>query len=165
MQKNPFIIKIAWRGNTLKVFNFEDSSFTSDLSYASLFNSPRLELPNKFIICSTLLQGKIYDNNSYILYDDDKLPWFSISIWEVSGKITLWADVQYGLWYQLGVINKPWTNYWIHICVEIDTAFGKFSASVKGNEAFELEVEEIFSYKPRELHLIIGLVDSRRIVI
>ena len=147
------------QGKTITVFNFEDSKSLPELSFASLVNTPSLDLPAKFLICSSHVQSKIYDKNFYVLYGDNGLPWFSISIWEVSNEITLWADLQYGLWYQIAIVEKPWTNFWLHICIHIDTESGKLVASINGNSASKSSVPELQSSKPMRLNMTVGLVD------
>ena len=153
------MLMVISRVKMLKVFNFEDSVERTNISYLQLSNSPDLVLPDVFILCSSHIQKKIYDKPFYVLYDASDTPWFSVSIWESSGQISLWADVLYGIWYKLGIVNKPWTNFWIHICVEIDLKVGKISSSINGNSVFTLEAPKLAKQKGIGLHLKVGLSD------
>ena len=145
----------------LKVFDFEEVVLTdgANLSYAQLSSAANFSLPDTFILCSSHIQAKIHDKTFYVLYDVDNAPWFSVSIWEYNGEITLWADVRYGIWFKIGIIEKPWTNFWIHICVEIDLISGRLSSSINGGPAFTLDAIELEKYNSGELRLTIGLSD------
>ena len=143
----------------LKVFNFEESVSANgaDLSYAVLSNIPALPLPDRFIICSSHIQKKIYDKNFYVLYDAEGIPWISLSIWESSGQISLWADLLYGIWFKLGLVNKPWTHFWTHICMEMDLKTGRISSSMNGNSVASVEAPDLVKLNTRRLNLAVGL--------
>ena len=157
-----FLFLFASKGGAIKVFNFDDTTRASavdNLSYVSLSNSPTDELPERFILCSSHIQRKIDNKNFYVLYDDENVPWFSLSIWEVGGNITLWAEAKNGWWHNFGNTGKPWTNFWMHICIDIDLIAGKLSASINGRPIVTEEAAELLTDKPSKLNLILGLVD------
>ena len=101
-------------GEALKVFKFTETILDpgdDNLSFVTLANHPTKELPDKFIICSSHKQGKVDGKSFYVLYDDDHVPWLSVSIWEQGESVNIWADVQNGVWLNLGKTGKPWTNF------------------------------------------------------
>lgn len=156
------LIILMRRGETVKVFSFDAARETpadASPSFMSLTNSPEEPLPGRFIICSSHKQREISGDSFYILYGEDRVPWLSLSVWDDDGSIDLWADVQFGLWHQLPVsFQRPWTHFWRHICLDIDTVSGNCTVSVNGGEASTVTVQDILTHKPDFLKLSIGIV-------
>ena len=128
--------------------------------YHKLINYPDEFLPQKFVICSSSLQGRIgLDTHTlYVIYEDERyeVPWFSIGFWE---KGVLWANIEDSEWYLLGQVLVTDLFRWVHICVEIDMISSTIKTSINGGNTTIVRDMKKASFVPR-LHLVLGVVQN-----
>ena len=150
-----------------KVFTFHERITESeDLSSATLTNAPDAPLPDHFIICSSHKQQQIGTRNTqtiYVLYEDSEFirPWFSIGFWKLTYDYVLMVNIRYDRWYDLGQVTRETFQFWIHVCVEVDTVNGALRASINGGNV--TTVEKVRGLTPgQKLNLRLGVGHDNR---
>ena len=117
--------------NSMKVFSFNSPTGDYDqLSKAVLINSPKQNLPEKFIFCFSMKQDKVDGKSPFLIRDRNNQPWIAVSIWKWGG-FALWFEIGKSEWIK-SVRVKTSVKFWSHICAGIDTITGNISVSMDG---------------------------------
>ena len=145
---------------SIKVFLFNSSDESAQLSTALLANSPRDVLPEKFTVCFAMKQDKIDQRSPFLIRDRNKQAWIAPSVWH-SGGLALWFEIGKREWIKFHEIENPW-KFWSHVCAEIDTLSGNISVSLDGRPTLMKSSEILRDGKPGKLHLQleIGLMET-----
>ena len=121
-------------GSAIHVFNFAEleGTTTSDLSFVTLSTNLQNDLPERFIICSSHLQGRTDPLGPYQLYGEDNQPWLSFQFWDNNGNFELWAYSGKNM-VRVGEVGEVHMNFWYHTCIRLNTSSaGTFEVSVNG---------------------------------
>ena len=134
----PFDLKLLFfllQGRSaINVFNFAELEGTpsSDLSFVKLSTNLQSNLPERFIICSSHLQGRTDPVGPYQLYGEDNQPWLSFQYWDNNGNFELWAYSGKNM-VRVGDVGEVHMNFWYHTCIRLSTSGeGTFEVSVNG---------------------------------
>ena len=144
----------------IKVFNFNKTleGKNGSFSRALLKNVPEENLPRRFTICSSHLQGRISENTQavFVVYQDNlhQVPWLSVAFWEEG---ILWANIDNKNWYMLEQVPVSEVFGWNHICTQLDLEHSLMRTSVNGRKASLVEEVRRTEILPR-LHLSLGVV-------
>ena len=159
-----FLLCSPWDVIGTNVFTFQGIPDPNNFSSATLINAPDGPLPDHFIICSSHKQQQVGTDHTrtiYVLYEDSSFtyPWFSIGFWydSVYSQITLWANVKFSDWFDLGNVQRETFLFWVHVCVEVDTLRGILSATISGGNATTVNNVESLTPVPK-LYLRLGVV-------
>ena len=59
-------------------------------------------------------------------------------------------------------MDKPWTNYWQHICLDVDITAKTLTSSVNGRKNVTVDVEDMLTNKPDFLEnkLVLGITED-----
>ena len=142
----------------IRVFSFNSTDESDQLSSVVLVNSPRGALPEKFTFCFAMRQDKIDQSSPLLIRDKNKQPWIAPSIWH-SGGITLWFEIGKREWLKFHQLEKPW-KFWSHICTEIDTVTANISVSLDGRPALTRSSKVLREEMPGKLQLELGFTES-----
>ena len=120
---------------TITVFNFEGKEKTNpaDISFLTLTTSPVEELPDKFTLCSSHLQGRADDVGPYQIYGQNGDPWLAFQFYYYMGHFDVW--VYLGNYTELvgQVEGQIQLDQWYHTCLLVDTTGeGALAVSVNG---------------------------------
>ena len=61
----------------------------------------------------------------------------------------MWVRIR-STWVRLGDAKRFWLNFWIHICILIDTHSLELKVSINGEEAISIKAEELRIQSPEE---------------
>ena len=106
------LIALASCVNSMKVFSF--NSPTGDhyqLSKAVLLNSPKQNLPKKFIVCFSMKQDKVDSKSPFLIRDRNNQPWIAVSFWKWGGDVALWLEIGKSEWIKF-VRVKTSVKFW-----------------------------------------------------
>ena len=158
---NFFILLFFLRAtHAIKIFTFESwDGSGGNLSYAALENPT--SLPPVFTLCSSFKESFIAGKSFFTLYGQDNKPWVTLSNWVTGNKITIWLRVT-TIWTKIGVIETYWINFWIHVCIHINTKSGDISLSLNGEQPFVSNIPELGEQRPNNLQnkLFLGISDN-----
>ena len=145
---------------SIKVFSFNSTDESGQLSSAVLVNSPREALPEKFTMCYAVRQDKIDQSSPFLIRDQNKQPWIAPSIWH-SGGLALWFEIGKREWIKFHEIENPW-KFWSHICAGIDTVTGNISVSLDGRPSLTRTSQVLRDGMPGKLYqqLEIGITET-----
>ena len=145
---------------SIKVFFFNSTDETDQLSSAVLVNSPKEALPEKFTVCFAVRQDKIDQSSPFLIRDNNKQPWIAPSVWH-SGGLALWFEIGKREWIKFHEIKNPW-KFWSHICAGIDTATGNISVSLDGRPSLTRTSQVLRDGMPGKLYqqLEIGITET-----
>ena len=141
------------------VFTFNGTSPTStaNLSYAYLVND--LDLPDKFILCTSVKQARFDDVGFYVISGKDSGEWLTTQL-ITSSKETWLAILWDEAFYKVGKLQNPMLDIWYHICLTIDMMTSEIEANVDGQLIGKIHgknVTKSVSNKPDKLRFKIGL--------
>ena len=108
-------------------FNGTSSSSTPTPSYAYLVND--LDLPDKFILCTSVKQARFDDVGFYVISGKDSGEWLTTEL-KTFGKetwLTVWWDEAL---YRVGQLQNPTLDIWYHICLNFDLRAREIQANV-----------------------------------
>ena len=90
------------------------------------------------------------------------MTWLAFSFYDGDIGPILWADMQ-DKWVRFGVLMKPWTHVWKHICADVDTVSGNISVSMMGQKALTQHSDTLKTNKPKHLteKIVIGIDNSK----
>ena len=126
------LVKLVSYVNSLKVFSFNSHIDNHDqLSKAVLMNSPKQNLPEKFIFCFSMKQDKVDGKSPFLIRDRNNQPWIAVNIWKWGGDVALWFEIGKSEWIKSIRVNTS-VKFWSHICAGIDTIAGNISVSMDG---------------------------------
>ena len=138
----------------IKIFTFEDSTDAS-LSYAVLREEVNSFLPARFILCSSHMETSVDGRGFLTIYGKDSRPWLTLSVWPNKGHPVLWATTTTASksigWVKLMDIEEFWLNFWINICMDVDTESGNINVSVNGEANILRNVKDLGLQKPDSL--------------
>ena len=121
--------------NCFRVYDFNSNSQENkELSFATLQNSPRDELPQQFVICTSHRQNRIDGHGFFHLLGEDNTPWLAMKLGEEgrTGNVHVWADIgKEG--HRFGAI-QPKVKVWYHMCTFFDTVNGRLKTAVNGEQ-------------------------------
>ena len=144
---NSFVIQ------AFPVFTFNgtpDSLATP--SFAYLVSD--VELPDTFIICSSIKQARFDDVSFYSISGKDSLEWMRVEFRTYSNatKLALRWD---GKFHRVGKLQNPRLDYWYHICLSLDSTKGKIEVAVNGDSLGSVLDEDVTNI-PSKLKMKIG---------
>ena len=144
---NSFVIQ------AFPVFTFNgtpDSLATP--SFAYLVSD--VELPDTFIICSSIKQARFDDVSFYSISGKDSLEWMRVEFrtYSKATKLALRWD---GKFHRVGKLQNPRLDYWYHICLSLDSTKGKMEIAVNGDSLGNILDKNVTNI-PSKLKMQIG---------
>ena len=112
------------------VFIFDGTFSTSaSPSYAYLVND--VDLPDKFILCTSVKQARFDDVGFYVISGKDSGEWLTTQFTKFTNEtwLTLWWDESR---YWVGKLKNPMLDIWYHICLKFDMKLIAIEANVIG---------------------------------
>ena len=138
-----------------QVFTFNGTSSTSTPtpSYAYLVND--VDLPDKFILCTSVKQARFDDVGFYVISGKNSGEWLTTQFTKFTNEtwLTLWWDESR---YWVGKLKNPMLDIWYHICLEFDFKLIAIDANVNGQLIGRVQGKNITN-KPAKLRIKIGL--------
>ena len=61
----------------------------------------------------------------------------------------MWIRIR-STWARVGDAKRFWLNFWIHVCILVDTESMELTVSINGEEAISIKAEELRVHSPRE---------------
>ena len=134
-------------------FNGTSSTSTPTPSYAYLVND--VDLPDKFILCTSVKQARFDDVGFYVISGKDSGEWLTTQFTKFTNEtwLTLWWDESR---YWVGKLKNPMLDIWYHICLEFDLKLIAIEANVIGQLIGMVRGKNITN-KPDKLRIKIGL--------
>ena len=119
-----------------------------------------LKLPESFIFCYAYLEDRTEEISPFTIYGKDGKPWLTLSIWQSNEKIFLWSRLR-TTWVRMMNVERFQLNYWLKICILVDSSKGNITVSFNGKSASK-NVEELSEQMPEYANenIKIGLSDS-----
>ena len=110
-------------------FNGTSPTSTSTPSYAYLVND--LDLPDKFILCTSVKQARFDDVGFYVISVKNSGEWLITQFTKFKNEtwLTLWWNESR---YWVGKLRNPMLDIWYHICLEFDLKLMAIEANVNG---------------------------------
>ena len=146
---------------TFPVFTFNGSSIAvSSKTPSFAYLVKHVDLPNTFILCSSIKQARFDDISFYFVSGrDSSLVWMSMGFRTYSGatKLVLFLDQKV---HRLGELQKPRLDFWYHICLAFESQKSRIEVAVNG-ELLGSVVERNTTNKPKTLNLTIGITKKR----
>ena len=152
------LIVFAGSAISIKVFLFNSTDESAQLSTALLASSPRDALPEKFTVCFAMKQDKIDQRSPFLIRDRNKQAWIAPSVWH-SGGLALWFEIGKREWIKFHEIENPW-KFWSHICAEIDTVTSIISVSLDGRPPLTKSSKILRDGIPGKLQLELGITET-----
>ena len=113
------------------VFTFNGTSPTSTPtpSYAYLVND--VNLPHKFILCTSVKQARFDNVGFYVIAGKDSGEWLATQFSTFSNEIwlTVWWDEAF---YSVGKVENPMLDMWYYICLRLDLKMNEIEANLDG---------------------------------
>ena len=134
-------------GNMKRVFSF-DSSSDQSISYATV-KSP-VRLPETFTMCSSFKESSISGSSFFTIYGEDGGPWLTLSNWVTGNKITSWLRIR-TVWIKVGIMKPYLINFWIYVCIHVNTKSGDLSLSFNGEPPLSFKIPELKDQTPKDL--------------
>ena len=134
-------------------FNGTSSISTATSSYAYLVNN--LDLPDKFVLCTSVKQARFDDVGFYVISGRDSEEWLTTQLSTFSNEIwlTVWWDTSFS-W--AGKLQNPMLDIWYHICLKLDLEMSEIEANVNGRLIGTVHGKNITN-KPDKLRIKVGL--------
>ena len=134
-------------------FNGTSSISTATSSYAYLVNN--LDLPEKFVLCTSVKQARFDDVGFYVISGRDSEEWLTTQLSTFSNEIwlTVWWDTSFS-W--AGKLQNPMLDIWYHICLKLDLEMSEIEANVNGRLIGTVHGKNITN-KPNKLRIKVGL--------
>ena len=145
---NSFVIQ------AFPVFTFNgttDSSTTPSFA----FLDADVDLPDTFILCSSVKQAR-FDYVSFCsISGEDSLEWMRVEFrtYSKATKLALRWD---GRFHRLGELRNPRLDYWYHICLRLDLTKGEIEVAVNGDSLGSVPDKDVTNI-PRKLRMKIGI--------
>ena len=116
--------------NAIPVFTYNGTSASSTTpSFADLDVS--VDLPDTFILCSSVKQPRYDDVGFFSLAGKDSSEWLRVDSRTYSQAIKL--AISWGRKYhRLGELQNPRLDYWYHICLKFAIEKGEIEVAVNG---------------------------------
>ena len=137
------------------VFTFNGTSPTSTQtpSYAYLVND--VDLPDKFILCTSVKQPRFDDVGFYVIAGKDSGEWLATQFSTFSNEIwlTVWWNEAF---YNVGKVENPMLNMWYYICLRLDLKMNEIEANLDGRIVGRIHGKDV-TKKPQKLIINIGL--------
>ena len=113
-----------------------------------------VELPDNFIICSSIKQARFDDLSFYYISGKDSLEWMRVEFrtYSKATKLTLRWD---GKFHRVGKLQNPRLDYWYHICLSLDSTKGKMEIAVNGDSLGNILDKNVTNI-PSKLKMQIG---------
>ena len=91
-----------------------------------------VELPDTFIICSSIKQARFDDVSFYSISGKDSLEWMIVEFrtYSMATKLALRWD---GKYHRVAELKDPRLDYWYHICLSLDLTKGEMEIAVNGD--------------------------------
>ena len=144
--------------SSINVFSFNSTKDNDKYSSATLQQSPRKLLPERFITCFAMKQDKT-DRSPLLMRGKGGKPWIAFGIWNFDGQIALWGEVRKREWQMFHELPRPW-KFWRHICADIDTLSGNITVSIDGTPSVTSTFKTLREQKPRNLGLDLGWTEA-----
>ena len=118
---------------SVKVFNFQDAVSANgqgELSYATLVEGSREELPESFILCTSHKQARWHGRGHFLVTGSQGKPWLTLR-WELEfGQVIVKVELVSELVIRLGVVDEPKLNFWNTACLAVETGRGLLALTV-----------------------------------
>ena len=118
---------------SVKVFNFQDAVSANgqgELSYATLAEGSKEELPESFILCTSHRQARWHGRGNFLVTGRQGKPWLTLR-WELEfGKVIVKVELVSELVIRLGVVDEPKLNFWNTACLAVETERGLLALTV-----------------------------------
>ena len=113
-----------------------------------------VELPDNFIICSSIKQARFDDLSFYYISGKDSLEWMRVEFrtYSKATKLTLRWD---GKFHRVGKLQNPRLDFWYHICLSLDSTKGKMEIAVNGDSLGNILDKNVTNI-PSKLKMQIG---------
>ena len=157
--KNSYLLIFLPFIHLIKIFTFHPGKDNS-ISYAAI--KYPTHLPPVFTLCSSFKETYINGNSFFTIYGEDGKSWLTLSNWATNKKITIWLRV-ISTWKKVSAMETYWMNFWIHVCIYVDSKSGILSISMNGEQTILFKTPELQDQAPNSLQnkLIIGVSDSK----
>ena len=131
----------------VKILTFESSS-KGDISHAVIKQST--PVPASFILCYSLKENIIDNNSAFTIYGETGEAWLSLSNWVMWERVIMWARVN-RVWIKIREIQTYEINYWLHVCLLVNTETGDLSLSLNGEPPIRFKNTELTIQAPKNL--------------
>ena len=137
----------------LKVFTFNGTSTPAETPSIA-YLTKEVDLPNPFILCSSVKQARFDDLGFYSISGKDSRDWMIMFFLSFSNatKLALLWDENFRI---LDTLTNPRLDYWYHTCAKIDLKTNEFEVAVNGEIMGRL-AEKNITNKPNKLDMKIG---------
>ena len=133
-------------------FNSTPSPEEKSLSYAFLVRD--VQLPDNFILCSSIKQARFDDVGFYTIDGQDSQEWLAMEFQTFSKETKL--IIRRGKsFHKIGELPNAWLDYWYHICMRLDLKDSKIAVAVNGEWLGNTAVN--VTNKPNKLRMKIGV--------
>jgi hypothetical protein len=78
----------------------------------------------------------------FTIYREDGKPWLTMSIYDSNGKTFLWTRIR-NTWKRVVEMKRFGLNFWIHVCIQVNTRSGSLNVSVNGEIPINIKAEEL----------------------
>ena len=144
---NSFVIQ------AFPVFTFNGTTDSlATPSFAYLVSD--VQLPDTFIICSSIKQARFDDVSFYSISGKDSFEWMRVEFrtYSKSTKLALRWD---GKYHRVAELKDPRLDYWYHICLSLDSTKGEMVVAVNGESLGSVLDKEVTNI-PSKLEMKIG---------
>ena len=150
----------------IKLFTFNQANEES-VSYAMLEESAHLILPKSFVLCTSHLETSIDGRSFMTIYGDDEHPWLAMSIWSYEAIPILFVSRTISdktVWTRIMDIKETWLNFWIHICMHVDTETEILNVSINGEALVKEKLNGLNAQRPTNFNkkIYVGLSHQNR---
>ena len=145
---NSFVIQ------AFPVFTFNGTTDSSATPSFANFNAD-FNLPDTFILCSSIKQARFDDVSFCSIAGKDSLEWMRVEFrtYSKATKLALRWD---GKFHRVGELKNPRLDYWYHICLRLDLMKGEMEVAVNGDLLGSVRDKEVTNV-PSKLRMRIGI--------
>ena len=136
------------------VFTFNGTSDSSATpSFAFLVSE--VDLPDIFILCSSVKQARFDDVGFFSITGKDTREWLRVNLRTKFHEIKF-ALVWDGKFHWLGKLQNPRLDYWYHVCLRLDLTEGEVEVAVNG-KSLQSALDRNVTNIPSKLEMKIGV--------
>ena len=149
------VILLLNPGYSLKMFAFENPI---DQNIAHIILKTPSTIPQNFTFCSSFKENYVDGRSFFTIYDESHKPWMALSNWLPGNTIIMWLQIN-TVWIKIREVPFYWTNFWIHVCIYVDTLSDNVSISLNGEQPLSYIVPGLSLVETKDLQgrLYIGL--------